>query len=780
MRVAVLSLLVGLLVVVAGGSVFAASPYPAALPDFAHSATVHDSYYGISAGQRDRPMLVILRGFTDLALPAGFDENWAQTTFFGGAFPSLANYFQSDSFGDLALTQAVEGCGTANNGVAVVTTDTRANFDGMTEAARNKASIDAANACVNFALFDLNIDGTITNLELVIMHVTAPSSAAENCGAARGVDAGAVDGKNFAGNFAVAMGTTATNLMTHIHEIAHTAMNMRDLYGFGVGALDISGPTCGAGNAFFMRTSAWQKLHWGWISPTVVVNDGYYLVNRADTSGQAYILYDYARGANDYFIVENRQQTANTYDASAADSGLVIWRIDDAQYNSADQNVRPIDIMRPDGATNGGCDSSGICYGGSNGDAWNPTDSATPQRTMSRTWRDGAASNVAVRAIGPSGDVIRAYFDVRGPGVLVDPTNAQGVPNQFDVTPEEANPVSFTVMNTGEATDSFNFSVVGLPTGWSSSTQNLSLGAGAGATANVSITVPADAATGVYTVRARGVSATDGTVATEAEFTVRVVLHQTGITYTGQTSASWGTPAGFAAQLSDLTDSSEVVDGASVTFTLSDGVNSQSVTVTSNASGGASASPTLTVPVGAYTLTISMPRHGKHDAASITVPYEVTKRPTAIVYSGDVTAEYSDQTTFRATLTDAVDGAPLVTRMLTFTLGTQSTSGVTNATGLAQAALVINQPAAAITINTVFAEDALYLGSTDSTPYTIEKEDLTFVYTGSTLLSNKSTATLSAQATQQADGSPGDLALAQAAFTLAPTLTTVPFSYSSG
>lgn len=353
------------------GTVLAVSPYPASLPDFSHAGVVHGNYYGVQAGQTDRPMLVILSGFTDLNLPAGFDENWAATTFFGGGFPSIANYFANDSFGDLNLTPATETCGTSNNGVAVVTTGTRAAFDGQSEPDRNRSSVNGVDSCVNFAVFDTNNDGQISNLELVIFNVTAPSSAAENCGATRGISGGAIDGKTFPGSYGVGMGTTATNLMTHIHELGHVALDMRDLYGFGVGSLDISGPTCGAGNNQYMRSSAWQKMHWGWITPTVVVNDGYYTVDRADTTGEAFILYDYARGANDYFIVENRQGTANTYDQSASDSGLVIWRIDEAQYASGSDAVRPIDIMRPNGATTAGCTAGG-CYGGSNGDAWGP------------------------------------------------------------------------------------------------------------------------------------------------------------------------------------------------------------------------------------------------------------------------------------------------------------------------------------------------------------------------------------------------------------------------
>ena len=83
---------------------------------------------------------------------------------------------------------------------------------------------------------------------------------------------------------------------------------------------------------------------------------------------------------------------------------------------------------------------------------------------MSRTWRDGAGSNVAVRAIGRrrSDSSIRAYFDVRGPGVLVDPYTLD-VGGPVDVTPDEGNTISIPVMNTGEATDTFSFTFTGLP-----------------------------------------------------------------------------------------------------------------------------------------------------------------------------------------------------------------------------------------------------------------------------------------------------------------------------
>jgi hypothetical protein len=83
-----------------------------------------------------------------------------------------------------------------------------------------------------------------------------------------------------------------------------------------------------------------------------VEKDGYYDVRRADTTGDAFVLYDPARGTNDYFIVENRERTGGTYDQSASDNGLVIWRADDSKFGNG--SLRAIEIMRVDGATKPG------------------------------------------------------------------------------------------------------------------------------------------------------------------------------------------------------------------------------------------------------------------------------------------------------------------------------------------------------------------------------------------------------------------------------------------
>jgi hypothetical protein len=260
-------------------------------------------------------------------------------------------------------------------------------------------------------------------------------------------------------------------------------------------------------------------MHWGWITPQVVERDGFYEIGRADSTGDAFILYDPDRGTDDYFIVENRKRTPGTYDEDVADQGLVIWRIDETNYRNPDNNLRPIELMRPNGTAT---PIPGDGYGGSSIDAWNPADFSTPERTMTRTWRDGTASRVAVRAIGRAGETIRAYFDVRGPGVLADPFLVD-LSGPVQVVAAQPTAISVPVMNTGEASDTFTFDLADLPTGWTTTSSTQTLAAGAESTASLQLTPAPNAPLGVYTVSVRGTSTTDPTVTSSASFQVEVI-----------------------------------------------------------------------------------------------------------------------------------------------------------------------------------------------------------------------------------------------------------------
>lgn len=204
------------------GIAVAAGPYPNPPPDFAHPGSPHDPLFSPTGGNRDRPMLVIYVQFTDVTYPAGLDAAYVANRFFG-PFPSVANYFSDDSFGRLILSPAAEtdaaNNGAVNDGVVAVTiASNKATFTALTASDQNKQILQAADPFVNFAAFDANSSGAITDDELVVERLDAdpdPPGPA-GCGATRGVDPVSLDGKGM--SLSVAMDGTDSNLMTIIHE----------------------------------------------------------------------------------------------------------------------------------------------------------------------------------------------------------------------------------------------------------------------------------------------------------------------------------------------------------------------------------------------------------------------------------------------------------------------------------------------------------------------------------------------------------------------------------
>jgi hypothetical protein len=315
-------------------------------------------------------------------------------------YPNVADYFLKNSANAaLLLSPAPETQGTANDGIVMVNFGTAASWGALSNSARNNLALSLAVNFVQYEGFDrdpdgvgpLPPDGTVDNTELL---VTVMFSSPYFCPNAE-ISGGSLDGKTLA--LRVPHMPTDINLMTHVHELGHAALEMYDFYGYGAGALDIAGPTCGgiAGNnddndprvdedptdgldndadgqvdedpfttpaakEGFYEANSYNKLHWGWTTPTVVRQDGYYNVRRADNApaGSAFILYDPARAnpTNDYFVVENRQKASlgilhpGTYDSGITDTGLVIWRIDDRAFRRGPviESHRPVEIMRPD------------------------------------------------------------------------------------------------------------------------------------------------------------------------------------------------------------------------------------------------------------------------------------------------------------------------------------------------------------------------------------------------------------------------------------------------
>jgi hypothetical protein len=139
---------------------------------------------------------------------------------------------------------------------------------------------------------------------------------------------------------------------------------------------------------------------------------------------------------------------------------------------------------------------------------------------------------------------------------------------------------------------------------------------------------------------------------------------------------------------------------------------------------------------------------GNESTASATIT--VNKRVTTLTYGGSSTAQYSDPATVQATLIDQTTGAKISGVTVTFVIGTQSVTAVTDAAGVAAGTIVLTQAPTTYQVVSTFTGNGTYTGSNDSDPFAITKEDARVTYTGglfystSSATSSNATVTLSA------------------------------------
>jgi hypothetical protein len=123
--------------------------------------------------------------------------------------------------------------------------------------------------------------------------------------------------------------------------------------------------------------------------------------------------------------------------------------------------------------------------------------------------------------------------------------------------------------------------------------------------------------------------------------------------------------------------------------------------------------------------------------------FVVGSTPTTLTYTGATTGDYHDTVTLSATLTLSGTSAGIASQTIAFTLGSQSCSGVTDATGSASCSLTLNQVPGPYTVNANFAANGNFQASSASASFTITKEETTLSYTGDTIIANNTTAHLS-------------------------------------
>jgi len=115
-------------------------------------------------------------------------------------------------------------------------------------------------------------------------------------------------------------------------------------------------------------------------------------------------------------------------------------------------------------------------------------------------------------------------------------------------------------------------------------------------------------------------------------------------------------------------------------------------------------------------------------------------------------------------------GNPIQGKTITFTIGTQSTTGTTNSSGIATATLILDQVAGtSYTVTASFAGDSAFQAGSDSKSFTIRKETASAIYTGDTIAMTTSTyINLRATVEEESDSNPGDTSKAVVIFQVCP------------
>jgi M6 family metalloprotease-like protein len=329
-----------------------------------------------------QPVLVLLVSFSDRS-GTYTAANFASSMF--GASNSVKDFYLDSSFNQLTLAAATETYGTANDGVIgwLNLGYPHPNTGASTSTANQtivKNALIAADPYVNYASFDTDGNGYISNKELHLVVVVAgyeysmTGSPAPSIWAHRwnlnNVTPPMLDGKilgdyNYSGGYAQfgEIHSDSVNpqhqatIGVMAHELGHD-LTWPDLYDTdnsseGVGNWSIMG----SGSWNYVTTlgdspampDAWLKWYQGWIAPTAVNGTltGASFA-QAESNAKAYLLrpnpggvdwnFYITSGMGEYFLVENRQKTG--YDAGLPGCGLLIWHIDEsvAYNNSANAN----------------------------------------------------------------------------------------------------------------------------------------------------------------------------------------------------------------------------------------------------------------------------------------------------------------------------------------------------------------------------------------------------------------------------------------------------------
>jgi len=188
-----------------------------------------------------------------------------------------------------------------------------------------------------------------------------------------------------------------------------------------------------------------------------------------------------------------------------------------------------------------------------------------------------------------------------------------------------------------------------------------------------------------------------------------IVIPTTTTTYNGATSGDFNDPATVSASLTDHTGAP--LSGKTITFTLN---GAETCTGTTGSTGTASCSVTPAEAAGAYIVTASFAGDSTHIGSTTSSPFIVTLEESALTSTTSLQViATGGPTTLSATLTDPVGGAGIPNKPVTITLGSQSCTGTTVASGVASCTInPVTGTLGPTAVTDTFAGDAFYVPAT--------------------------------------------------------------------
>ncbi|HVL88601.1 MAG TPA: Ig-like domain repeat protein [Actinomycetota bacterium] len=235
--------------------------------------------------------------------------------------------------------------------------------------------------------------------------------------------------------------------------------------------------------------------------------------------------------------------------------------------------------------------------------------------------------------------------------------------------------------------------------------------------------------------------------ATSTPFTIS--RRPTALTYAGDTEGFWNENAAVSATLADALRGTPI-SGRSIDFQI----GSQSGSATSDDDGRAATSILLADDAGARVTSAYFGGDAFYTGTSDARDFTIKHRPTTLAYVGDRVGLWNDSVTLSAKVTDDRLGDQGVAGLtVDFTLGSATTSAVTDAHGVASASVHLTDTPGAFTVTASFSGDGRYVASGESADFDINKRPTTVTYDGALNGRHNESATLSATLT---DGSSGD------------------------